>query len=342
LYFKNEIKKIKAQNPFIKDVKLYFVHPNTNYAQVCDILTPLYRKFTNEEMVKYRKKGLELYRRLLHQNPIITPESMYILSYNPFEKESYVILKLNINKEILSSKIKKTTQIIIAIFVIIAITGLIILLLIQKILKYLNEFTDSIKKEQKYDKKPKELKETIEAYNNTLEKLKKAISSKDDFIHFAMHELATPISILSLYMEEYEELKPAIKKLLSSYKNMNYYIQKTNLPRKEIDLKETIISRVKYFKEILNQENKTILLNLNSKKICANPEEIEILIDNNIKNAIKYSKSDTIKITLKNDVLEFENEGEIQNKDKVFEKFYREEEIKGGFGLGLYIIKSIA
>jgi len=341
-YFKNEIKKIKLKNPFIKNISLYFIHPNYNYAQICNILTPLHRKYTTSEMEYYRKKGLMLYKKLLKQNPIITNESMYILSFNPFEKESFVILKLDINESILDQEIKKTTKIILLIFGIIIFIGFLIHLFIDKILKSLEEFTNSIKLEKKYEKKPiKELQETINAYNNTLEKLKNAISSKDDFIHFAMHEFATPINILSLYMDEYEELRPAIKKLLSSYKNMNYYIHNTNLPKSEFDLKEVIINRVKYFKEILNQENKKILLNLKSKKICANLEEIEILIDNNLKNAIKYSKSETIKISLKNNILEFENEGVIKDKDKVFEKFYREENVKGGFGLGLYIIKSI-
>ncbi|WP_456488806.1 sensor histidine kinase [Caminibacter pacificus] len=341
-YFKNEIKKIKEKYPFIKNISLYFIHPKTSYAQYCNILTPLHKKPTKREMLCHNKKGMEIYKELLRKNPLITCDKMYILSYNPFEKDSYIILQIDISKHIMEANIKKTTRIIIIAFVIIAIIAFSILILINRILKSLNEFKHSIINEQKYEKKPiKELKDTIEAYNNTLEKLKKAIESKDDFIHFAMHELATPISILTLYMDEYEDLKPAIKKLLSSYKNLSYCIQKTSHPKRETDLTELIEYRIKFFREILNHENKKVILDLEQLTICANPEEMEILIDNNLKNAIKYSKSDIIKIRLKNKVLEFENEGFIKDKEKIFEKFYREENIKGGFGLGLHITKVI-
>jgi len=92
----------------------------------------------------------------------------------------------------------------------------------------------------------------------------------------------------------------------------------------------------------LEIENKNVITKLEQTFIKADKADIENLIDNNLKNAIKYSTSKDIFVTLKNNTLIFQNEGVIKNKDKVFDKFYREENIKGGFGLGLSIIKSIA
>ena len=71
------------------------------------------------------------------------------------------------------------------------------------------------------------------------------------------------------------------------------------------------------------------------------------LIDNNISNTIKYSFSDT---TIEIEILEnkdevtivFSNKGNsIENTSEIFNRFYRESNVRGGFGLGLNIVKYI-
>ncbi len=63
-----------------------------------------------------------------------------------------------------------------------------------------------------------------------------------------------------------------------------------------------------------------------------------------IYNAIKYSAVGShIKVVLTNNILSFHNRGEaIENKKKVFQKYFRENTTVGGYGLGLSIIKNIA
>jgi len=336
---KKTLKEIKA-SPFVKEINLFFIHPKTKYAQKCQILKPLYRKYTLKEMKELRKEGLLLYKKLQQKNPLILKDKMYILSKDIFNPQGYVIVEVKINNQFLKEKIKNAIiTSIIAILIISTIT-LLILIYITNILNYLKEFAKSIKKEEKFKKKiNKELNEIINSYNKTLSKLQNHIKSKENFIHFAMHELATPINILSLYMDEYEELKPAIKKLISSYKNLSFSLKNE---KEKFNLKELILQRVEYFKDIVKVEEKKIIYDLSDLWIVANKEEFEILIDNNIKNAIKYSTSKEIYITLKDKILRFKNQGKIKNTSKIFEKFYREEEVKGGFGLGLYIIKTIA
>jgi len=337
---KEEIKKIKSQNPFIKDITLFFIHPKTHYAQECKFLTPLKRKYSLKEMVKMRKEGLDLYKQLLHKNPLFTKDSMYILKKDPFS-EGYIIFKLTLNQTLYKKEIQK----------VVAFTGLasslIILLIIainlyiRHLLKILYEFSEHIKKEQKFENQ-KEFSDIILAYNNTLTKLQDSITAKEDFIHYALHELSTPINILALYASEYEELKPSIKKLLSSYNNIAYFIHDIKKEKTKFNLKDLVIDRIKLFSEIAKIENKTIISDLEDFEIEANKEDIATLIDNNIKNAIKYSTSNLIKITLKDGILTFQNDGIIKDKSKIFEKFYREDKIKGGFGIGLFIIKKIA
>jgi len=340
--FKQKIKSIIKNNPYIKDITLYFIHPKTKYAQECKIITPLHRKYTLNEMINTRIEGFKLYKKLLKQNPIFEKNAMYILAKDPFNNESYIIFKLTLNNEILLLRIKQITFLVSFAIILIIVFSIAMLIYIKKTLNYLEDFTFHIKNKKKYPKKTyNELDEVITTYNKTLNDLHNALKSKDDFIHFALHELATPINILALYTDEYTQLRPAIKKLISSYKNMSYYLQGSIKKPSNFNLKSLIENRCDYFKEIAKEENKKIILDLEDQNICANIDDIEILIDNNIKNAIKYSHSEEIKIVLKNDILKFSNNGIIKNKEKIFEKFYREENVKGGFGLGLYIIKNI-
>jgi len=341
---KKKLQQLKEKNPFIKDITLFFIHPETNYAQECKILSPLKRKYTLKEMIETRKFGIKLYKKLLNKNPLITKNSMYILGKNPFDKRGYVIFELKLNNTILKEKIQQIILISIAISFILILITIIIYIKIHYILKQIKDFTDHIKKEKSFNKNINgELKETIQAYNNTLKKLKASLKAKEDFIHFAMHELATPLNILSIYTDKYNEIKPAVKKLITTYHNLSFISTPKKSKKQPLNLKELIKKRVEFFKEIIKMENKKIILDLkNDFIIKADKEDIEILIDNNLRNAIKYSTKNEIFITLEKNILSFKNYGNIKDTQKIFKKFYREDNIKGGFGIGLYIINQIA
>ena len=78
-----------------------------------------------------------------------------------------------------------------------------------------------------------------------------------------------------------------------------------------------------------------------------NATQLQRIIDNNISNAIKYSYEESkIEVTLRR----FDGQCELIFKDygfgiedtnKIFDRYYREETGKGGFGIGLNIVKSI-
>lgn len=91
-------------------------------------------------------------------------------------------------------------------------------------------------------------------------------------------------------------------------------------------------------------------MNKNIKEnILINFNEIELyrIVDNNLSNAIKYSKnSSTINIILENKDnsinLIFKDEGVgIKDTTKIFQRYYRGDRITGGFGIGLSIVKNI-
>ena len=188
---------------------------------------------------------------------------------------------------------------------------------IDKILKYINEFANKIKHKQKYDKHfNNEFDEVIKSYNETLEELKFLISQKEEFLEFVIHELKTPLSVLSLNIDDNPLNKSSIKMLTNSYNDIVYFLEfnqkKQNI--KNINLKKFILDRVEYFSETIFLEDKNIKTNLEEFCIKIDILDIERLIDNNITNSIKHSTSKNIYISLQNGILSFENDGEIKNK----------------------------
>jgi len=78
-----------------------------------------------------------------------------------------------------------------------------------------------------------------------------------------------------------------------------------------------------------------------------NRVELQRIIDNTLSNAIKYSNKKTlIKVILQKSnekiVFSVSDEGVgIKDTKKIFERYNREDTVKGGFGIGLSIVKYI-
>ena len=68
------------------------------------------------------------------------------------------------------------------------------------------------------------------------------------------------------------------------------------------------------------------------------------LIDNNISNAIKYSAPQSaVTIIFEADTLSFNSHGSvIYDTKRIFDKYFRENNVVGGHGLGLNIVSDIA
>ena len=182
-------------------------------------------------------------------------------------------------------------------------------------------------------------------------------SFQDKFIQSAMHELKTPLSIITLNndlkKEKYGEdeftnqIDSAAKILHKSYEDMEFMIknEKDDYKIEILDLEETIENRIEYFTKIANINNRKLISNINSEcQVKISQVELIRLIDNNISNAIKYSTPNSeIEISLKENVLEFKNFGtHIKNHKKIFSKYYRENSVVAGYGLGSNIVKNIA
>ena len=182
----------------------------------------------------------------------------------------------------------------------------------------------------------------------------------DNFIKDSMHEINTPLSIINLNVDLFSNkfgenkylvrIKSASKTLATIYDDMDFLIKQGRVTHKKqnIQLCEFIQNRVDYFQEVAHLKNINIETNINEPiSYYFSKTKLQRIVDNTISNAIKYSHDNNkIIISLykkeKNIFFSIEDFGVgINNIDKIFSRYYRENEAKGGFGIGLNIVKDI-
>jgi signal transduction histidine kinase len=106
--------------------------------------------------------------------------------------------------------------------------------------------------------------------------------------------------------------------------------------------------RVDFFSEIALGNQHSIVTEIqNDIWIYFSPEELQRIVDNNLSNAIKYANRGTdVKVVLREEkeeiVLEFVGSSpKIDDTERIFKPFERENDVRGGFGLGLEIVYTI-
>ena len=182
----------------------------------------------------------------------------------------------------------------------------------------------------------------------------------DNFIKDTVHEINTPLSIININVDLFnrkhpqskylQRIKAAAKTLSTIYDDMEYLIKHKQLSfaYTEIDLSEFVRERVLYFDEVAAMKNITIVSDIQEGiRLRFNQTQLQRIIDNNLSNAIKYSNENSrIEVSLGRTKtyckLTFKDDGVgIEDTEKIFERYYREATGKGGFGIGLNIVKSI-
>ena len=200
--------------------------------------------------------------------------------------------------------------------------------------------------------------QTLEAEKRYSQQL---LESQKIFLRHAIHEINTPLSVIMNNIELFEleygshphlsNIEAAMKNIYGIYDDLGYLINKDqiNYPRKKIVLADFIRSRIAFFSVVAKQANLSFEFHQTCEKteLCINETKLQRIIDNNITNAIKYTKTgEKIIISLQelpnNSLLIFQsNSLLIQDIQKIFNAYYREDMTKDGLGLGLNLVKQI-
>jgi signal transduction histidine kinase len=203
------------------------------------------------------------------------------------------------------------------------------------------------------EQKTVELKRSIDFTQELLEK-------QDRFVKNAIHEINTPLSIILMNIDLYNlkfetnpyllKIEAAVKVLDNIYEDLAYVVKKDRVvyEKSMVNFSTFLEERVDYFEDVAQGNKLHINTNIAPELfILFNETELQRICDNNLSNAIKYSyEQHPLHVRLyerENEIVfEVENCGEmIKSPDQLFNRYYREDEARGGFGLGLNIVKEI-
>ena len=183
--------------------------------------------------------------------------------------------------------------------------------------------------------------------------MREQIESLDNFISDTTHELNTPISAILMTIQSLKDVEPkklkrleaSAKRLSVMYSSLTYRLEGKVEPSELLYFASTIEERVEYVKELINSKHLHIELDLEPTQVFMPKTSSSRLIDNLLSNAIKYSDvGDSICITLKDNVLKVRDTGIGMDKkvqDDIFKRYHRENDERGGFGIGLNIVLAI-
>ncbi len=182
-----------------------------------------------------------------------------------------------------------------------------------------------------------------------LRPMKKAISLIEDFLKDVIHDINTPITTILLNTnflkqknpsEELNRIEISADRILSLYKNFEIEIKGFHPNIKKINIYKIIKYRIEYFKKLYPQIDMKIS---GSDMIYKTDEDAFIrIIDNLLSNSCKYAREKHPSISVmieRNNIIIKDNGAGIKNVEKVFDRFYKENE--RGIGIGLNIVQKL-
>ena len=224
----------------------------------------------------------------------------------------------------------------------------------------------------KLPKNRDELFSLTTSINHLLDRLEQALEREKQFTADASHELRTPLTVLKGTLEVLirkprteQEYQEKVKEAIQEIDRMGHSVEQLltlarvdNLRRiNKVDeinlvvLLDEII--VRYTKAIQQKGIKFEIQNGPPTVITSDPYLVDLLLDNIVSNAIKYSKEGgQVKISFQSEndhlLCQIQDEGigiKAEDMDKLFMPFFRSDALNhkqiNGNGLGLAIVKKI-
>lgn len=379
---KSDIDSIEGKN----NTDIVYIELNKDYKDKGNI-----DKINNDLLNAFWKKGLSLNKFWIEEDSLknIDNKSInkiynqgktkYSLLVKFMKKDNYLFaISIPIEHSEETISIVNRFNIIMGIFSVIIITILIFILsnriirpmeklkLLSKDISELNFRTESIKTNDEIE----ELAYSINIMSVKLEKAHNELNKRNknlkSFISDASHEMKTPIALIKAYaigmkdglddgtytdtiIEQAENMANTINTLLYWAK---YEKREVNLH--PVDLKERLYKSLNNYELLIDKGSISVKCSIEDRDfvISSDKDSIDIVFNNLISNAIKYTSNNEIEINLfeenENVVLSIKNgidydmEDDIEN---IWKPFYvleksRSKELSGT-GLGLTIVRTI-
>lgn len=208
----------------------------------------------------------------------------------------------------------------------------------------------------------KEFEQLNEAIKKMTQKISNDFNNLKSFTENASHELQTPLSIIKNKIElllQTEGLTDELAKQLIEISQTTNRLSKLNqtlllmskiennqfTSTETINFSNVVANKLKHFEDLIEIKKLKIISSLDNVMVEIHPMLADIIASNLLSNAIKYTaEKGEIKLELNRTYFKISNHGEhlIANTDKLFSRFYKENEDSTSTGLGLALVKQIA
>ncbi|MDF1883175.1 HAMP domain-containing histidine kinase [Sulfurimonas sp. SAG-AH-194-C21] len=183
----------------------------------------------------------------------------------------------------------------------------------------------------------------------TLSPLRNALKMTEEFIKDILHDFNTPLSTLRLNIsmlkneirenKKIQRIENSVETILSLQSHLRAYLENHVSQKEKFVLEELIQERV----ALLDKMYRGIKFEVKLPKriLYTNRDAFVRIIDNLLSNAAKYNKEKgRVSITIEDNNLRIKDTGKgIQDRKKVFQRFYKEQD--RGIGIGLHIVKKL-
>ncbi|WP_424360200.1 sensor histidine kinase [Methylocystis parvus] len=216
---------------------------------------------------------------------------------------------------------------------------------------------DSLDRRLSADGAPREIAPFIEAVNRGLETLDKGVTAQRRFAANVAHELRTPIAIMRAHADNPDDqtfrrdmrrdirrMQTIVEQLLAS---TNPLVRSRSAPG-EIDLGATVLALVADYTPLIVENGRRIEFEAPKQPIRAKVDKwaLECVVSNLLDNALRAEpEGGVIVIHVSNGaVVEVIDHGSgipAEDRDRIFEPFWRRDTRGRGAGIGLAISKSL-
>jgi len=179
--------------------------------------------------------------------------------------------------------------------------------------------------------------------------LQRALRLNEEFVKDILHDFNTPISSMLINLkifkreigdnQKIKRLENNIQSIISLQDNLRIFLKGVPVQSENFSLKKLLESRVNYFDVLYpDVEYKVSVDNIVLK---TNKDAFTRIIDNLLSNAGKYNIANgNVHIVLQGTNLTIHDTGKgIKKPEKVFDRYYKEQD--RGIGIGLHIVKKL-